>query len=1005
MVRSTLLFGAALALIAFSAPAKTVYEDPRLPSADDSAARVEFSVPGAKAVVDTTYLLGGPGSWDGSFESPGGQPDWHGWTSEDISISPDNHWHVSTYMADHIPGHGPGNHAMYCGDETIPACSASDTIGGYGNGWFEEIEWRQTVPDPAQPVTLRLTGAMNWDTEEGYDYVYLILQDGDTPQVVETWQGIGSVALDITTVVSPGSFTGPGLDEVRLAWRFKSDSSFSDIDCLRPSRGACQIDDLTVSFNGSAVTFDDFEPGSAVNWNQGTLPGVGDYANLRSNLNSVHSCQSENSSYQVNFVDDGIVVPGTGGTPCIDWCYGPDGWILNHDGGLMADLGIDAHLHNQVVSPPLSWPGNMDGARLSFDLFIHEPFNGSSSGMFGEWNVRSTASADPEDLQNAPWVNRNTILENSAGSYRRGEELVGDLLVPERQWVQIALGVTEFGFHFGINGPNGTPSPYIDNVAFQVWDPMGPDIEVRRNHLLGDAFPEAGILDPDNLAANWCRVDMNDLIWNGARGDSLVALITPLRRGATVVEPPMMHWVMKCNPVFDSARSMPPDPQGILRGATDGSVAVGFNGQPIYGEWAFDLADTGFFFPGDRIHYYVTAGDDLDGDVRTSVWPPDTTGVLDFSLPSVYPYPAEIRGLPTVTQPAPGQFAHPAMLLVDDTYPKSELRSQWLETLETLGISQGPDLEILTVFATDDLSVLVNSGLLSGYDTMIYVAGITSSLEGGGPAEVISWLDQGGKIGLFVGENLVAQLNGSINGDGSILKNRLGVQIHDNNITDRNGGIWDLLVSPVPGNGVLPDDITWQVNVACPQIIWVDAVSQLGPGESAAALDAVGNPSGQYASVVTVDDQTLGNRMAVMPFNLDVVGGMSIGSGRTDKSYSPETYLVYFLMSWLGADVVSGTDDVPGAGRVSVTAHPNPFNPTTTIAFDLPRAMEVSLDIFDLQGRLVRRLVDENPYPQGRHQQVWDGRTGGGQATSSGVYFYRFEAGDQKRVGKLTLLK
>ena len=111
------------------------------------------------------------------------------------------------------------------------------------------------------------------------------------------------------------------------------------------------------------------------------------------------------------------------------------------------------------------------------------------------------------------------------------------------------------------------------------------------------------------------------------------------------------------------------------------------------------------------------------------------------------------------------------------------------------------------------------------------------------------------------------------------------------------------------------------------------------------------------------------------------------------------------MLVWLGTDGVSASPDVPGIRQVAVTAHPNPFNPSTTIAFDLPRAMEVSLDIYDLQGRLVRRLLDESPYVTGSHKQVWDGRDGGGQTTASGVYFFRLEAGDQKRVGKLTLLK
>ena len=121
--------------------------------------------------------------------------------------------------------------------------------------------------------------------------------------------------------------------------------------------------------------------------------------------------------------------------------------------------------------------------------------------------------------------------------------------------------------------------------------------------------------------------------------------------------------------------------------------------------------------------------------------------------------------------------------------------------------------------------------------------------------------------------------------------------------------------------------------------------------------------------------------------------------------FSAQAHLVNFLLFWLGADGATSVDDIPGIGQVTVAAHPNPFNPQTTIAFDLPRALEVSLEIYDLKGRLVRTLLSGNPHSAGNHKQVWDGRDADGQATASGVYFYRFTAGDQNRVGKLTLLK
>jgi hypothetical protein len=220
-----------------------------------------------------------------------------------------------------------------------------------------------------------------------------------------------------------------------------------------------------------------------------------------------------------------------------------------------------------------------------------------------------------------------------------------------------------------------------------------------------------------------------------------------------------------------------------------------------------------------------------------------------------------------------------------------------------------------------------------------------------------------------------------------------------------NGGLWDLEVNPEAGNGVLPEDLIWQVNAACPRLRFPDAIRSAGDGQSAATLDPVGVPGGPYSAVVTVDGTDLGNRTAVVPFDLDAVTGMTTGSGKTDKSFSPTTHLIYYLLSWLGSDVLSGTEDVPGVGRVLVTAQPNPFNPQTTIAFELPRAMTVSLDIFDLQGRHVRSLLHDDRHDSGRHQQVWDGRDAAGKATASGVYFFRLQAGQEKQVGKLTLLK
>ena len=68
--------------------------------------------------------------------------------------------------------------------------------------------------------------------------------------------------------------------------------------------------------------------------------------------------------------------------------------------------------------------------------------------------------------------------------------------------------------------------------------------------------------------------------------------------------------------------------------------------------------------------------------------------------------------------------------------------------------------------------------------------------------------------------------------------------------------------------------------------------------------------------------------------------------------------------------------------------HPNPFSGGTTLAFSVARLADVSLDIFDLAGRHVRRLVGTT-MPAGRHDAHWDGRDDRGAPVASGLYHAR----------------
>ena len=83
---------------------------------------------------------------------------------------------------------------------------------------------------------------------------------------------------------------------------------------------------------------------------------------------------------------------------------------------------------------------------------------------------------------------------------------------------------------------------------------------------------------------------------------------------------------------------------------------------------------------------------------------------------------------------------------------------------------------------------------------------------------------------------------------------------------------------------------------------------------------------------------------------------------------------------------------------------PNPFNPATTIKFDLAAGGRAALRIYDVRGRLVRTLVD-GPMPAGAHQVAWDGRNNAGSGVASGVYLLEMVAGGRRDDLKLVLAR
>jgi hypothetical protein len=110
------------------------------------------------------------------------------------------------------------------------------------------------------------------------------------------------------------------------------------------------------------------------------------------------------------------------------------------------------------------------------------------------------------------------------------------------------------------------------------------------------------------------------------------------------------------------------------------------------------------------------------------------------------------------------------------------------------------------------------------------------------------------------------------------------------------------------------------------------------------------------------------------------------------------------LVKSLGEPQIEAVPDGADVDSDYLAAGPNPFNPLTEIRFGLTREQVVRLDVFDIRGRLVVRLLD-GVQTRGHHQATWQGQDGAGRAVASGVYVAQLKAEDATLTQRLVLVR
>ncbi len=725
---------------------------------------------------DPTNTAGEP-LYDGDFEEG-----WNGWTSSDLTAPTGTHWQVSDY------NQTGGNLAAWCGDNQYPACAGGgDVDGGYGHNYNDLIKFRTEIPTPSVSTTVTITATVQYDSELGWDESYLTakINNADANNLY-IWSGTGTEAVNTSVTYLPGDYISG--NQVYLMFRFVSDTNTDDADCGWAGAGGVQVDDIVVGVTNGAYTnswTEDFEGGFTFaedpsndpmyldQWVIGFPDGVGDFAQLWSGLEDVDPCRTDYTQ-QVAFIDDGEIVPGTGGTECITWCYGPGGYIVNTTGGL---AGPDSGIDNQIFSPVMDWPNaSYDGCIFTFTVYRHELLTDDSPGIFYYWAVRSSTPGN--DINDATWDYAPYIYYGDPAYLADAGDNVTDKMIPGRDKVQVSMGAFELVGY--VLGNDGTPAPYFDNVRVGLSRSSGPAMAVREIDLANSNFPARGTIDTGALGTMSVRFDAAvnispDADLRNDPGDSVTVNIVPVRDGAAFTENPALHYTVQFNPLFDPYRTAGMAASGVV----PGSPAVGSTGSVAPGIWAFDLPDSGFLFPGDILHYYIRAEDAIGGpggtDVQETLLPGDITGFGNFASPDDYNTSFIIRALPSITPDGAG-FQQPSVLFINDFGNRGN-ENEWYYAFNNIGLLSGVDYDIYHfsgpssgvcngIGGRANALMLDGDTSMPGYQVILYTAGdlgaysIANGDYEGDPSQDVTtfkdWLDTGGKDLFVTGDNVAS---------------------------------------------------------------------------------------------------------------------------------------------------------------------------------------------------------------------------------------------------------
>lgn len=589
------------------------------------------------------------------------------------------------------------------------------------------------------------------------------------------------------------------------------------------------------------------------------------------------------------------------------------------------------------------------------------------------------------------------------------------------------------------DGPEGTnQSPYWDNLRLGFTEAGVAAPALSADLIYQDCYPRENSLLPSATADAYVYYDNNRADQdptNANMGDSAV-VISGTEPGSEIY----LNFRIYPGPAMDLSdaefdrygadASLAPswakarmDTAEALSGLQPGlySTYDWPNGQET-GSSAKIIPD-GFLMPGSLVEYFFSSNfTSTPGEQRFS---PDTTGGFFF----------EYEVLPGYTS-VDGALAASCVLYVDAWNAGAQVPVEDRGLRPYLGTTNGhDDWDRYDYFAASSNvpaplareSASPPEGIPNGmtkyqsliYRTILYNTG-SNSQEGlrNGDADLLqTWLttDDFGRNdiekGLWLsGDGMASILNRPDRTDNNnLLANFVSASLaSDEAYRDQTGDSSVCVkLAPSPGRDfpAAGDSYSAARGNGCPNLNSFNIVTPIG--DAAGNMEYVDQDAGgaitQYASVSNVQSTGAGNYYVVLDaFSLhymratpDTWTGDDCGQDSTAI-----TRRVSDVFTWMGTEtglcdttglviaVQDGLPTVPGIRTVLFNNTPNPFNPRTTVRYQLADDAHVKLSVYDVKGRLVRTLVD-GVQEANRYDIVWDGVSDAGEAVSSGVYWAR----------------